>query len=212
MKCELFRRDQPELCLLMGDERRVDRINVAKDITKRAEKREEEAAAAVAAAAAARAPPAEARHSIEAEVVAAGRHSHDAAQRVAMMEHQRRNDMAALGMLTGRYPGSSYGMYPPMAVSSAGILPQSSAFLGMGPDPLLGLRGYEGLRMDENMSNLSINDLEEEIRRCLETIHRCQETLAVTRSRLAMFQTVRETRLMQGSARGLAMLSEHCHQ
>ena len=46
MQCELFLRDQPELCLLMGDERRADRIKVAKMIYKAAtEKKASEDAA-----------------------------------------------------------------------------------------------------------------------------------------------------------------------
>ena len=46
MQCELFLRDQPELCLLMGDERRDDRIKVAKMIYKAAtEKKASEDAA-----------------------------------------------------------------------------------------------------------------------------------------------------------------------
>ncbi|KAL7518766.1 hypothetical protein ACHAWX_003572 [Stephanocyclus meneghinianus] len=216
MECELFRRDQPELCLLMGDERRVDRINVAKAITKTANDKLDVHTREIAAATA---PVTSAVVSKPqpAAVEAGGLlcHTSTANQELAMLQYQRNlHNMASYNMLSGRYPVSDRGaffrdMTTAAATASLRGLPTPSLVASMGGDTLqLFRQDMYGDRGMGAVADLSLLSIEQDIQYCLDTI-------ALHQDRLLMLQSIKEMKLSLAGSRSAGcfgnLLHERCH-
>lgn len=177
LECELFRRDRPDFCLLMGDERRVDRINVAKSLTTKVDE-QPESKPAPSAARSSFIPDSEGLLSSE----------------YAAMQHQLELQNIARYQMLGRFHD---GISPTRSVFGAGLRGLGSSLYGGGgggTDPLAALSSGSYADRAESVANMNFYQIEREIQFCLEAI-------ATQKDRLAMLRSIKEMKMSIGMNR-----------
>jgi hypothetical protein len=219
LECELFRRDKPDLCLLMGDERRVDRAKAAvnkkldsknakkknkSDVTDTShlsakKKRDFDATAAAAETTSAAAVTSPTLHS------SAPESSRYTSQLAARLEYQRLENMMRYNEMLGRYSNLAPSATRSLLAGYRGGL--ASSFL-----PRSGTSAeFHSHERAEALASVTLHSIERDIQQCMETI-------AAHQDRLAMLQSIKEMKLgLSGSAGvGLgggysSLLAQHHH-
>jgi hypothetical protein len=181
MACELFRRNKPELCLLMGDERRIERINVAKAIIKKDSKKK-----VMSKTNAATETPAEVAPPPITSAAAVSSSSIDLEW--ARLNYQRSlQNLQTYNLLNAGLSSSRSPFSLPSTVlsSSYGRLGSSSYLGGLSGLDAADLRGeYHG----GAIADVSLVAIERDIQYCLEVI-------ATHRERLSLLQNIKDIKL-----------------
>ncbi|KAL7509094.1 hypothetical protein ACHAXN_007031 [Cyclotella atomus] len=219
LECELFRRDKPDLCLLMGDVRRVDRAKAAghKTAEKLAKKKKNKGdttdknakkkgvdgtAALKTSPPKTAAPPAATAAAVLSPTLRSAPvpdpESRLSSQLVARIEYQRLENMMRYNEMLGRYsnlqaPGAArsalLGYRSGLTAASSSLYPTSE-------------------RVEALANNVSLHSIERDIQQCMETI-------AAHQDRLAMLQSIKEMKLrsvgssMAGGGGFSTLLAQH---
>ena len=195
----------------MGDERRVDRINVAKSLTSKAD--DDDAAANTSREGESKPAAAGGTGTMAAAVPSSLLHDSEGllSSELAAMQHQIDLQNIATYQMLGRY--HSGGFSPPSrsmmygasgaGAGTGGLRGFGSSFYGGGgagggasssSDPLMALCSGSYSERAEIIANMSLFTIERDIQNCLEAI-------ALQKDRLAMLRGIKEMKLSMGMNR-----------